>query len=63
MRYISRVERTRSNSYFVSLRDGRSADHEDPGLSAFRGLLVAASMSALFWGVCLTALWLLRTRG
>jgi len=62
MRYVSRVERTRSSSNFISLRDGRPVDHEDAGLSAFRGLLVAASMSALFWGVCLTALWLLRTR-
>jgi hypothetical protein len=31
-------------------------------LTAFRGLLIAATASALFWGLCLTAVWLMRAR-
>ena len=37
-------------------------DDDEPGLGAFRGLLVALSFSLLFWGVCITAIWLLRAR-
>lgn len=61
MRDVSRVERLGSNSNIIPLRVARSIGHDEPGLNAFRGLLVAASMSALFWGVCLTAIWLLRS--
>jgi len=62
MRYFSRVERSGSNSNLIALHVDRSISHDVPGLSAFRGLLVAASVSALFWGACLAALWLLRSR-
>ena len=62
MRHVSRVERSVSNSNFIALHADRPVSHDEPGLSAFRGLLVAASVSALFWGACLTAIWLLRSR-
>jgi hypothetical protein len=43
--------------------DNQLLRHDDePELSAFRGLLVAFSLSVLFWGACLTAVWLLRSR-
>lgn len=62
MRYLSRVQRAGSISRMPSPRPLRLLKRDEPELSAFRGLLVAASLSALFWGACLTALWLLRLR-
>jgi len=62
MRYVSRVERSGSNSNFIALHADRTVSQDESGLSAFRGLLVAASVSAVFWGACLTVIWLLRSR-
>ena len=62
MRYVSRVERTGSDSNLFFLRPGQNVVRDEPGLTAFRGLIIAASLSALFWGVCLTAIWVMRVR-
>jgi hypothetical protein len=44
------------------VRANRSVMRDDSGITAFRGMLVAASLSALFWGACFTIVWLLRSR-
>jgi len=63
MRLVSRIERSGSNLGMIPFDAYHPAEKDAPGVSAFRGLLVAATMSALFWGLCLTAIWLWRSRG
>lgn len=58
MRYSSRVVRMRTSSNVIPIRP-RAASDRTQELTAFRGLLVAASASALFWGACWTAVWLI----
>ena len=58
MRYASRVGRLGENSNVFPIRPSAAMRHENEELTAFRGFLLAASASALIWGLCLTALWL-----
>jgi hypothetical protein len=62
MRFVQRSEHAVSRSNVLPIRASQPAMRDDSDLTAFRGLLIAASMSLLFWGVCLTTLWLLRMR-
>jgi len=62
MRVVSRIEYPADHSNILPMPASRATVRDEHGPSAFRGLLIAASLSALFWGVCLTALWLMRTR-
>jgi hypothetical protein len=59
MRYATRATRLGENSNVLPIRPGGSLRHENEELTAFRGFLFAASASALFWGLCLTGIWLL----
>ena len=62
MRPTSRMIRIGRGSNVIPIR---SANHNLTGgdeLTAFRGLLIAATASALFWGLCITAVWLIRAR-
>jgi hypothetical protein len=61
----------RLNSHVIRIDEGsnvipiRSANNNLTGgdePTAFRGLLIAATASAFFWALCLTAVWLLRAR-
>jgi hypothetical protein len=62
MRFASRASSSTPKSNLLTLRANRSLLRDDPGLTAFRGMLVAASLSALFWGACFTVVWLLRSK-
>ena len=62
MRFASRASSAFSKSDLQAHRANRSILRDDPDLTAFRGLLIAASLSALFWAACVTAFWLLRSR-
>lgn len=62
MRFGTRASSAISKSNLLTLPTNRSVMRDDPGLTAFRGMLVAASLSALFWGACFTIVWLLRSR-
>ena len=62
MRYVSRGEPAHPRLNVISLP---GIDHDDvvePELTAMRGIVIAATVSALFWGLCITAVWLIRTR-
>lgn len=61
MRYSSRIIRTREGSKVVSMPLPPELNHDDE-LTAFRGLVIAATASALFWSIGLTAAWLLLAR-
>jgi len=58
MRYASRVGRIGENSNVFPIRPSSPIRHENEELTAFRGFLLAASASAVIWGLCLAALWL-----
>jgi len=60
MRYLSRVQHSDSNLVFLRARE--IDEHDEPQLTTFRGLLIAASLSALLWGMLFTAVWFLRSR-
>jgi hypothetical protein len=66
MRLVYRSERNTTKSNVVRMPHSKLniVDNtiDQPELTAFRGFLIAATFSALFWGICLTAVWLLRTR-
>jgi hypothetical protein len=62
MRFTSRPTHGGVTASLLPSHNQQSAENEEPELSAFRGLLVALSFSALFWGACLTAVWLLFAR-
>jgi len=60
MRFVSRSEQFVSRSNVLPMRASYSVTRDDFQPTAFRGLLIAGSVSILFWGICLTAFWLLR---
>jgi hypothetical protein len=62
MRLVSRSDEFVSRTNVFPIRPGHAVTRDDPKLTAFRGLLIAGSVSLLFWGVCLAALWVIRTR-
>jgi hypothetical protein len=62
MRFVSRAGDHHERSNVFTMSRTRSVRQTDPELTAFRGLLIAATASALFWGACITAIWLLRSR-
>jgi hypothetical protein len=61
MRSSSRIIRAREDSKVVSMPLAPQPDH-DYELTAFRGLVIAATASALFWSIGLTVTWLLLAR-
>ena len=61
MRLSSRVIRVRKGSRVTSMSLPPETDHEEE-LTAFRGLLIAASASALLWSLGLAVAWLLLAR-
>lgn len=64
MRHTSRLLYLRPTPNMLRLpsEDFTKLD-EAAKLSAFRGLLIAASASALFWGAFVTIIWLVRSKG
>lgn len=62
MRLVSRAGRLDGPSNVLSMRPKHAALRDEPELTTFRGLLVATSLSALFWAACITAFWLMRSR-
>jgi hypothetical protein len=61
MRYSSRITHTREGSKILPMPLPHATHHDDE-LTAFRGLLIAATASALLWSIGLTAAWLLLAR-
>jgi hypothetical protein len=61
MRLSSWVVRTRQGSNVIQMPLPPDTDHKDE-LTAFRGLLVAFTASALLWSIGLAAAWLLLSR-
>ena len=61
MHFVSRSEHIVSKTNVYPIRASQPAVRDDSNLTAFRGLLIAGSVSLLFWGVCL-ALWMMRAR-
>lgn len=62
MRFVSRGHYVHPGSNVIQLPISHSHSIEEPELTAMRGLLIAASLSVVFWGLCLTAVWLFRAR-
>lgn len=62
MRFVSRSEHIVSRTNVFPIRAGLAATHDDTKRTAFRGLLIAGTVSSLFWGICLVALWIMRSR-
>lgn len=62
MRFVSRSGQFGDQSNVFPMRRHYDVRRHEPELTAFRGLLIAASLSALFWGVCATAVWLMYFR-
>ena len=62
MRPISHVIRIDEGSNVIPLRSVNNNLTGGDERTAFRGLLIAATASALFWAVCIAAIWLLRAR-
>jgi len=62
MRLTSHVIRIDEDSNVIPIRSATPNLTGGDELTAFRGLLIAATASALFWAVCITAVWLIRTR-
>lgn len=64
MRHSSRIQSLRSTPNLLHLEPMPFPEREEAAeLSAFRGLLISASASALFWGAFITVIWLARTKG
>lgn len=61
MRFVSQSEHVVSRNNVFPIRATQPAVRDDSNLTAFRGLLIAGSVSLLFWGVCF-ALWMMRAR-
>ena len=59
MRHVSRVGLPGELLNVVPMHPRGNARNDNEELNAFRGFLLAASASALLWGLGLTALWLL----
>ena len=62
MRFVSRGEAAHPRSNVITLPGVDHYDDTEPELTAMRGIVIAATLSALFWGLCFTAVWLIRTR-
>jgi len=60
MRIFSRVEHTVANPNLILWPTDQPMHDDEPELSAFRGLVIATTLSAAFWALCLTAVWLVR---
>jgi hypothetical protein len=58
MRATSHVIRIDEGSNVISIRSVNSNLTGGDELTAFRGLLIAATASALFWAVFIAAVWL-----
>ncbi len=61
MRFSSRVVSTREGRNVIPMPLPPDTNHEDE-LTAFRGLVIAATASALLWSIALAAAWLLLAR-
>ncbi len=59
MRLTSRFDGPYRPSNVVPIRPSVASPRHCDDLTAFRGFLLAASASALLWGLGLTALWLM----
>lgn len=59
MRHESQGEFLASVENIVSRRRKEGAKSEPPELNAVRGLVIAATLSALFWAACVAAVWYL----
>ena len=62
MRLTSHLVRINEDSNVVPIRPANNNLTGGDELTAFRGLLIAATASALFWAVCIAAVWLIRVR-
>ena len=62
MRFVYRSDPVVSRTNVFPIRASQQADRDESNLTAFRGLLIAGSMSLLFWGLCLAAVWMVRAR-
>jgi hypothetical protein len=60
MRSTSHVIRIDQGSNVIPIRSANNNLTGGDELTAFRGLLIAATASALFWGLCITIVWLIR---
>jgi hypothetical protein len=58
MRYSSRVGRLDNDCNVFPIRPRGTTRNDNLKLSAFRGFLLAACVSALLWGLGQTAIWL-----
>jgi hypothetical protein len=59
MRLTSRLDGPFQHSNVFPIRPSAARPRDREDLTAFRGFLLAASASALLWGLGLTALWLM----
>ena len=62
MRATSHVIRIDEGSNVIPIRSVNNNLTGGDELTAFRGLLIAATASALFWAVCSAVVWLRRAR-
>lgn len=62
MRFPSRVIQLDEGSNVIPIRSSDNSLTDGDGLTAFRGLLIAVTASAVFWALCITAVWLIRGR-
>jgi hypothetical protein len=62
MRLTSHVLRIDEGPNVIPIRSANNNMTGGDELTAFRGLLIAATASALFWVVCITLVWLVRAR-
>jgi len=62
MRLTSHLTRINEDSNVIPIRPANNNLTGGDGLTAFRGLLIAATASALFWAVCIAAVWLVRAQ-
>ena len=62
MRLCSHVIRIDEGPNVIPIRSANNNLTGGGELTAFRGLLIAATASAVFWAVCITAVWLIRAR-
>lgn len=62
MRFASRAFNPGGRSNVFQMPSHRTEQRDEPELTAVRGLLIAATLSAVFWGACLTLIWLMRSR-
>jgi hypothetical protein len=61
MRLPSHAIRIDEGSNVIPIRSANNNLTGGDELTAFRGLLIAASASTLFWAVCIAIVWLVST--